>query len=344
MSLPTRQLGKDGPRVTSIGIGLMGLSGFYGTRASDDKRLTFLDHVYDSGNRFWDTADMYGDSEDLLGKWFKLHPGRRDDIFLATKFGNTPNGVRSDAAYAHDAVAQSLSRMGIDTIDLYYVHRIDKVTPIEDTMAALARLQATGKIRHIGLCEVSAATLRRAHVVYPVTALQIEYSAFSTDIESTQIGLLSTCRELGIAVVAYSPLGRGMLTGQYRSLDDFDEGDFRRGLPRFSADNFPRNIQLADKLRALAATKGVTAAQLCLAWLLREWDMVIPIPGTKRAACYDENMGALAVELTEDESQEIRAAVDATEVAGARYAAESIPHLIADSPLPNQGETDRILI
>ncbi|ERS96714.1 putative aldo-keto reductase (AKR13) [Sporothrix schenckii 1099-18] len=335
MPLPTRQLGTNGPQVTAIGIGLMGLSVFYGTKPSDEERLAFLDHVYASGNRFWDTADMYGDSEALLGRWFAAHPGRREEIFLATKFANATDGsgvIRTDPAYVHEANARSLRLLGVDAIDLYYVHRVDGTTPIEDTMAALVDLKTRGVIRHIGLSEVSADTIRRAHAVHPVAAVQVEYSPFSLDIESPQIAVLQTCRQLGIAVVAYAPLGRGMLTGQLRSVDQIQPGDFRSFAPRFSAANFPKNLRLVEDLTALAAKKGVTSGQLSLAWLLRQWDMVIPIPGTKKTAYYDENMGALDVTLTDEEDAAIRKAIEATEVVGQRYAESYVHNLFRDTP------------
>lgn len=335
MPYPTRQLGANGPRVTGMGIGLMGLSVFYGTVPSDEERFAFLDHVYASGERFWDTADMYGDSEDLLGKWFRLHPGRREEIFLATKFGNLPNWtIRSDAAYVYEAFAKSQRRLGVDVIDLYYVHRVDGKTPIEETMAALVDLKNQGKIRHIGLSEVSAATLRRAHAVHPVAAYQIEYSPFCTDIERPEIGLLRTCQELGIAVVAYSPLGRGMLTGQLRRTDQFEAGDYRTSAPRFSAENLPQNLALVDAVAALAAAKKITPGQLSLAWLLRQGDMVIPIPGTKRIPYYDENMAALDVELTDAEEAAVRKAIDAVDVVGTRYPEAHLRSTLADTPLP----------
>ncbi len=343
MPYPTRQLGTDGPMVTAMGIGLMGLSRFYGFVGTDEERYAFLDHVYASGNRFWDTADMYGDSEDLLGRWFAMHPGRRETIFLATKFGNTlpggvsgvpEGGVRSDPAYVHEACARSLGRLGVDAIDLYYVHRIDTVTPIEDTMAALAALKDAGKIRHIGLSEVSAATLRRAHAVHPVAALQCEYSAFTRDIETPQLDLLRTCKELGVAVVAYSPLGRGVLTGQYRSAAGFSEGDFRSFSPRFVEANLAADLKLVDGLAAIAARKGITPGQLVLAWLLRQWPMVIPIPGTKRAKYYDENMAALDVALSDDDEAALRAVMDSHQVLGERYPAAHLHTTYRDSPLP----------
>lgn len=335
MPYTTRQLGTNGPEVTAVGLGLMGLSVFYGALPSDEERFAFLDHAYASGNRFWDTADMYGDSEDLLGKWFKLHPGRRETIFLATKFGNALDGsgiVRSDPEYVYSANAKSLQRLGIESIDLYYVHRVDGKTPIEDTMAALVDLKNQGKIKHIGLSEVSADSLRRAHAVHPITALQIEYSPFCLDIESPQIGVLAACKELGIAVVAYSPLGRGMLTGQLRSPDQFEEGDFRTFAPRFSKENFPKNLKLVDDLAKIASAKGITTGQLSLAWLLKQWDMVLPIPGTKKAKYYDENMASLDVTLTDDEEAAVRKAIQATEVSGLRYPPLYIHTVFGDTP------------
>ncbi|CAK7216207.1 hypothetical protein SBRCBS47491_002743 [Sporothrix bragantina] len=337
MPFPTRQLGPNGPTVTGLGIGLMGLSVFYGKVASDEERFKFLDHVYESGERFFDTADMYGDNEDLLGKWFKLHPGRRETIFLATKFGNVGDGsIRSDPEYVHQAFAKSQRRLGVDYVDLYYVHRVDRKTPIEDTMAALVELKNQGKIKYIGVSEVSEDSLRRAHAVHPLTAFQIEYSPFCMDIESPQIGLFKACQELGIAIVAYSPLGRGMLTGQLKSADQIEDGDFRKNAPRFSPENFPKNLRLVHDLQVIADKKGITTGQLSLAWLLNQWEHVVPIPGTKREKYYDENMGALDVKLTADEDAAVRKAIDSIEVAGQRYPAAYIHSIFGDTPLPEK--------
>lgn len=260
-----------------------------------------------------------------MGKWF-ARTGLRSSIFLATKFANTQDEqgntlIRSDPAYVKTACAKSLARLGIPCIDLYYCHRVDGKTPIEDTVRAMVELKNEGKIKYLGLSEVSSATLRRAVKVHPIAAVQIEYSPYAMDIESPEIGLLKTCRELGVATVAYSPLGRGMLTGAYKSPDDFGEGDFRKFAPRFSAENFPKNIRLAEQLGAVARRKGCTPGQLCLAWLMAQGDDVVPIPGTKKVHYLKENLGALDVKLSKEEEAEIRKMVEGAEVVGGRYPA-----------------------
>ncbi|KAH8819288.1 NADP-dependent oxidoreductase domain-containing protein [Xylogone sp. PMI_703] len=320
MTPPTRALGKYGPQVTAIGIGLMGLSAFYGATESDDERFKFLDYIYEAGERFWDTSDAYGDSEQLLGKWFERNPEKRSQIVLATKFGNLGSGLaRNDRDFVHQSCENSLQRLKTNYIDLYYVHRVDFQTPIEETIKAMVELKEQGKIRYLGLSEVSAATIRRADSVHHIAAVQVEYSPFALEIESSEINLLRTCRELGIAVVAYSPLGRGMLTGRYKSRDDLEEDDFRRGIPRFSAENFDSNLQLVRDIQAIAARKGCTAGQLTLAWLLAQGLDIIPIPGTRKTKYFDENMGALQVNLSPEENEEIRGLVAKFEVIGDRY-------------------------
>ncbi|RDW91536.1 hypothetical protein BP5796_02701 [Coleophoma crateriformis] len=337
--LETRKLGKEGPEVCALGFGLMGLSVFYGTPGSDEERFKVLDRAFELGEKFWDTADMYQDSEDLIGKWFK-RTGKRDEIFLATKFANIVKeengemrfGTDSSPAYVKEACAKSLKRLGIDTIDLYYMHRTDGKTPIEKTVEAMVELKREGKIRYLGLSEISSDTLRRACAVHHIDAVQIEYSPFTTDIEHPSIGLLKTCRELGVAVVAYSPLGRGFMTGQYRSPADFEEGDFRKYAPRFSEENFPKNLKLVDQISELAKKKNCTPGQLTLAWLLAQGDDIFPIPGTKKIKYLEENLGALNVKLSAEEEKQIRSAVDAAEVHGDRYAASMSGALFADTP------------
>ncbi|CAF4233342.1 unnamed protein product, partial [Adineta steineri] len=231
---PTRQLGKNGPQVSAIGFGAMGLSAFYGKPASDEERFKILDRAIELGCTFFDSADVYGDNEDLLGKYFKKYPEQRKKVFIATKFANiiSPDrkilSVRGDAEYVQQASEKSLKRLDLDYVDLYYVHRIDKTVPIEETVGAMKKLVDAGKVKYLGLSECSSDTLRRAYAVHPIACVQIEYSPFSLDIERNEIGLLKTCRELGVALVCYSPLGRGLFTGQYKSPDDFEEGDFRR--------------------------------------------------------------------------------------------------------------------
>ncbi|OAA54154.1 Aldo/keto reductase [Niveomyces insectorum RCEF 264] len=332
----TRQLGRNGPRVPLMGFGLMGLSGVYGQPEPDEPRFQVLDRAYELGCRFWDSADIYFDSEDLLGKWFR-RTGKRSDIFLATKFSNVadPSGaitIRSDPAYVKEACAKSLQRLGVDTIDLYYCHRVDGVTPIEKTVEAMAELKREGKIRYLGLSEVSPETLRRAHRVHPITAVQVEYSPFALEIERPETNLLATCRELGVGVVAYSPLGRGLVTGALTSPDDLAPDDFRRLIPRYSAENFPKNLELVRELQKLAAAKHCTPGQLVLAWLLRQGDDIVPIPGTKRIKYLEENWAAADVELTSAEVDAVRRAVDSAASHGDRYPPVMIDYLFGNTP------------
>lgn len=336
--LPTRPLGKNGPQVTALGFGAMGLSAFYGPPKPDPERMAVLDAAYAEGELFWDSADIYQDNEDLLGAWFKANPGKRDDIFLATKFANkwTDEGMAVDSTpeYCKASCDKSLKRLGLPYVDLYYCHRLDGTTPVEHTMRAMVELKEEGKIKYIGLSECSADSLRRAHAVHPVSAVQLEYSPFSLDVENAQVKLLETCRELGVALVAYSPIGRGMITGQYRSPDDFEEGDFRRMSPRFSAENFPKNLKLVDEIVELAKKKGVTPSQLTLAWLLAQGEDIIPIPGTTRVDRLKENLGALRVSLTQEEERQIRRACENAEVHGGRYPEAMSKALFADTPKP----------
>lgn len=238
----------------------------------------------------------------------------------------------SSPEWCKKACDTSLSRLGVDHIDLYYAHRLDGKTPVEKTVQAMKELKEAGKIKYLGLSEVSSESLRRAYAVHPITAVQIEYSPFSLDIESEQIGLLKTCRELGVAVVAYSPIGRGMLGGSIRSPDDFEEGDFRKFAPRFSAENFPKNLELVDRITEIAKKKGVTASQITLAWLMHQGNDIFPIPGTTNVNRVEENLGALKITLTEEENVEIRKACEAAEVAGARYPEAFSKALFADTP------------
>lgn len=323
--LPTRKLGKNGPEITALGFGTMGLSAFYGKPKPDEERYAVLDHIYNSGCLNWDTADMYNDSEDLLGRWFKQNPGKRENIFLATKFANYldpktgERSVRNEPEYIKQAIDSSLKRLGLPYVDLYYCHRLDANQPIETTVAEMKKLQDAGKVRHLGLSECSAESLRRACKVAHIDAVQVEYSPFSLEIESAEIDLLSAARELGVATIAYSPLGRGFLTGSIRSPDDFGEGDFRSFAPRFSRDNFHKNLELVDSIKAVADSKGCTASQLVLAWLMAQGDDIIPIPGTTRTANFDDNIGALKVQISKEDNEKIRAAIKNTEVAGSRY-------------------------
>jgi aryl-alcohol dehydrogenase-like predicted oxidoreductase len=335
-ALATRQLGKNGPQVTALGFGLMGLSIFYGKKLPDDQRLAFLDHVYESGEAFWDSSDVYGDSEDLLGTWFKK-TGHRKDVFLCSKFANVrnPDGtstVNNDPAYIREACAKSHRRLGLeegDAIDLYYCHRIDPKQPIETTVQTMAELKKEGKIRYLGLSECSAETLRRACKVHHIAAVQVEYSPFSTDIE--QNGLLKACRDLGVAIVAYSPFSRGFLTGTIKSHDDFEPDDRRRVMPRYSKENFSKNMELVEAISQIAKSKGATPGQLTLAWLMKQGEDIIPIPGTTKKMNFDENMGALDVKLTEEEERQIREKVEAAEIMGNRYPKYMLGHLYVDT-------------
>ncbi len=319
--IPTRTLGRSGLTVSAEGLGCMGMSDFYGT-GDDAESTTTIHRALDLGVTFLDTSDMYGPftNEQLVGRAIK---GRRNDVTIATKFGiersatdPTRRVVRGDAAYVRTACDASLQRLGVDTIDLYYVHRTDPKTPIEETIGAMAELVASGKVRYLGLSEAAADTLRRAHAVHPISALQSEWSLWSRDLETEMVGL---CRELGVGIVPYSPLGRGFLTGQIASLDDFEAGDFRRHSPRFQGENFAKNLDLVDRVRKLAAEKGCTPGQLALAWVLAQGDDVAPIPGTKRVRYLEENAAAVDVDLTAADLAAIDAAFPNDVAAGARY-------------------------
>ncbi|PCH44692.1 Aldo/keto reductase [Wolfiporia cocos MD-104 SS10] len=333
MSLPTRRIGEH--IVSAIGYGAMGISAFYGKPLPDEQRLKVLDAVYENGCTMWDTADVYADSEELLGKWFK-RTGKRNEIFLATKFGlrsSPTRTVNGDPEYVHKAFEKSLSRLGVDSVDLYYFHRADPDVPIEKTVGAMAELVKAGKVKYLGLSECSADTLRRAHAVHPITALQVEYSPFTLDIEDSKIGLLKTARELGVTVVAYSPLGRGLITGQYKGPEDFEEDDFRRRVPRYSKENFPNILKLADGLKKIGERHNATAGQVALAWLLAQGQDVIPIPGTTNIARLKENLGSAHLTLTTDELEEVRKVANSADHAnGDRYPPGLASVLFADTP------------
>ncbi|KAM0244417.1 hypothetical protein ACHAP5_006219 [Fusarium lateritium] len=335
--LPTRPLGHNGPQVPRLGLGLMGISAFYGPVKPEAERMALLDKAYELGETFWDTADMYGDSEELIGRWFGANPTKRKDIFLATKFANQTLAdgsfaIDSSPEYCKAAFARSLERLGVDQIDLYYCHRLDQKTPIEKTVQAMKELKEEGKIKLLGLSEVSAESLRRANKVHPISAVQMEYSPFALEIESPQFKLLEAARELGVAVVAYSPLGRGMLSGKIRSREDFDPTDFRKASPRFSEENFPKNLEIVDTIAQIAKKKSVTPSQLCLSWLLANGDDIFPIPGTTRPERLEENLRALDVQLTHQEEAEIRNVCENAQVAGERYPKAVISSCFADSP------------
>lgn len=333
----TRLLGRDGPNVSAIGFGVMGLGGVsYGPAGADEERFAVLDRAWELGCTFWDSSDMYGDSEVLIGKWFKLHPERRGDVFLATKFAikMSPDGIGMDSSpeYCRQACERSLQKLGIDCIDLYYIHRLDEKTPIEKTIQEMVKLKSEGKIKHFGISECSSSSLRRAHAVHPISAVQVEYNPWDLAIENDEgTNLLATCRELGVATVAYSPLGRGILTGQVRSKEDFPPDDFRRVLERYNEENFPKNLEIVDKLAEIAKAKHATPGQLALAWLLKQGDDIIPIPGTKRIKYLEENIGAVRVQITDDEEKEIRRKVDEAGVRGARVP-QGLLNVFADTP------------
>lgn len=322
MNLPQRRLGGNGPYVSAIGLGCMGMSDFYGQR-DEAESLATIAHALDRGLNFLDTADMYGPytNEELVGRAIK---GRRHQAFIATKFGivrdpNNPaaRGFNGRPEYVRASVEGSLKRLGVDHIDLYYQHRVDRSVPIEETVGAMADLVRAGKVRWLGLSEASAATLERAHKVHPIAALQSEYSLWTRDVDES--GALAMCRKLGVTLVAYSPLGRGFLAGAFKSPADFDADDYRRHSPRFQGENFARNLALVAKVEAMAASRGCTPAQLALAWVLAQGEDIVPIPGTKRRKYLDENIGALTVKLGADELAALDAVFPAGAVAGLRY-------------------------
>ncbi|KAJ3527971.1 hypothetical protein NM208_g10441 [Fusarium decemcellulare] len=321
--LPLRQLGKNGPKIPAVGFGLMGISVGYGAAESDEERLKVLDRAWELGCTNWDTADIYGDSEDLIGKWLKLHPERRQDIFLATKFGlRFADGDikrNSSPEYARECIEKSLKRLGVEQIDLYYMHRAVEEVPIEKTVEAMKQMVEEGKVKYLGLSEISSTTLRRAHAVHPISAVQVEYNPWTLDIEGPSgTHLLKTCDELDVAVFAYSPLGRGILTGRFRSIDDFEEGDARRGYARFQGENFKKNLVLVDKFQELAKRKGCTSSQLVLAWLLEQNPRVFVIPGTKKIKYLEDNVGAARVTLSKEEERELRKLVSDAGIEGGR--------------------------
>jgi len=316
----TRELGRSGLKVSSIGLGCMGMSQFYGVR-DDVESIATIHAALDAGITLLDTADIYGPfiNEQLVGQAIK---GRRDEVVLATKFGfqhdpaDPARVINGQPAYVHAACDASLRRLGVDVIDLYYLHRVDAAVPIEETVGAMAELKRAGKVRHLGLSEVAPATLRRACAEHPISALQSEYSLWTREPED---GVLAACRELGVGFVAYSPLGRGFLSGEIRRFEDFAADDYRRKHPRFQGDNFAHNLALADRVRELATARGCSAAQLALAWVLAQGDDIVPIPGTKRRKYLQQNIGAVQMLLSGAERAALDAAFPRDVAAGARY-------------------------
>jgi aryl-alcohol dehydrogenase-like predicted oxidoreductase len=323
--MKSRKLGNQGLIVSELGLGCMGMSEFYSGR-DDDEAIATIRHALDLGVTFLDTADMYGPftNEELVGRAIK---DRREQVVLATKFGNMRSpeggflGVSGKPDYVRACCDDSLKRLGVDAIDLYYQHRVDPTVPIEDTIGAMAELVQQGKVRYLGMSEAAPGTIRRAHAVHPISALQTEYSLWSRDPEDE---ILPTIRELGIGFVAYSPLGRGFLSGAFKTIEDLAPDDYRRNSPRFQGENFAKNLDLVSQIQAIAAEKGATASQLALAWLLAQGEDIVPIPGTKRRAYLEENAAAAKIALTSNDLSRIEAAAPKGAASGDRYPTQTM--------------------
>ncbi|SJL06522.1 related to aldo-keto reductase (AKR13), puatative [Armillaria ostoyae] len=329
MSLPPRKIGDV--LINPIGFGAMGLSSYYGSVDSDEERFKILDAAYEKGCRHWDSSNLYGDSELLIGKWLK-RTGKRNEIFLTSKFGITPTGGRGDPEYVKEQCSKSLERFGVDYIDLYYQHRPDRNVPIEHTVTAMAQLVKEGKVKYLGLSECTAKDIRRAHAVHPISAIQVEFSPLVLDIEDPKLAILQTARELGITVIAYSPLAKGLITGQYTSPDDFEEGDFRKTIPKYSKENFPKILNLVDHLKAIASKHNATPGQVTLAWILAQGDDFVVIPGTKKIKYLEENLGATKVKLDQEEIAAIRKLSEENDIPGERYGEGAMAFVLQGTP------------
>lgn len=324
--------------VSPIGFGAMGISLSYTDAPvnGDEERFQVLDAAYEQGCTHWDTADVYGDSEELIGKWFK-RTGKRNEIFLASKCGFTFNpetgpAARGDPEYVKEAANRSLERLGVDMIDLYYVHRVDPKVPIEITIGAMAELVKEGKVKYIGISECTAKDLRRAHAVHPISAIQMEVSPFSLELFDPDLAMLETARELGVTIVVYSPLGRGLLTGQIKSFDDLDPADYRRTIPKFSDKNFPKILEIVSQIQEIATKHNATPGQATLAWILGQGDDFVAIPGTKKVKYVEENAVAAAVKLNPEEIATITRTAKNADLRGERYGGVFLEMVHAETP------------